>query len=386
MEKKQPKKMLIEKRNVLNEMRSSHFTLQESRFFCIYLAKINPRDPEATRRVRFPLRDFAQIMDITGTFNSTYIKNVTDSLLQKIVSVPTGRGGYSSFQLFKKFTVDREDDYSEWYIEIDAHDDSLPLMFDIQDRYMTYELWNVLILKSVNQIRMYEILKQYERLGERTLKLEDLKELLGIDKKEYPQFERFRVKVLNACQQALKEYTDIKFEWEVSKRGQRGKILEIKFFIYQNDEYRDISNLDFYLRNYAYKPAEPPCYEPTEQPSLEMEQQPVETEQPLLPQSKSKKQNQLKLNFEPKTSLNFEPLEKIKPQEIKYAKEHKLWMYAIQIANNRRNVDSPIPYATRIILEWDELGYENKNDIIKGGEMKGHVTSYDLSDVYELFE
>jgi hypothetical protein len=353
-------------------MRSNHLTLQESRFLCIYLAKINPRNPEATRIVRFPLKDFSQIMDIKGAFTSTYIKNVTDSLLQKIVSVPTGRGGFSSFQLFKECTVDREDDYSEWYVEIDAHDKALPLMFDIQDRYMTYELWNVLILKSVNQIRRYEILKQYEKIGERTLTIEDLKELLGIDKKEYSQFQDFKTKVINVCQQALKEYTDIKFEWEVSKRGQRGKILEIRFIISKNDEYKDISNLDFYLKNYAYQPSQSLNNKPTEENPLEFE------EQPLLPQYEQKKQNNHKNTFNVEKALAPQPKQpKITPKDIEYAKQHKLWKYASAIATNR-GVHSPVPYAARIILTWDILGYKSRNDIIRGGEIKGQVSSYDL--------
>ena len=35
-----------------------------------------------------------------------YMKRVTDSLLGKIVRIPTERGGYEAFQLFKKCRVD----------------------------------------------------------------------------------------------------------------------------------------------------------------------------------------------------------------------------------------------------------------------------------------
>ena len=47
-------------------------------------------------------------------------------------------------------------------------------------KYFKYELWNALCLKSLNQIRMYEILKQYEGLGRRELSVQSLRELLGI--------------------------------------------------------------------------------------------------------------------------------------------------------------------------------------------------------------
>lgn len=125
-----------------------------------------------------------------------------------MVSVPNEKGGYTSFQLFKECTVS-QDDFGEWYIEIDAHDKALPLMFDFKKNYFTYELWNALQLKSPNQVRMYEILKQYEYLGKREMKVTELRELLAINPKEYPRWERFRTRVLDSCQQALSENTDI---------------------------------------------------------------------------------------------------------------------------------------------------------------------------------
>ena len=54
---------VVSKRNVLNELRSNNMTLQELRFFSIYLSKINPQDID-TRVARFPLDDFQKIMNL----------------------------------------------------------------------------------------------------------------------------------------------------------------------------------------------------------------------------------------------------------------------------------------------------------------------------------
>ena len=53
---------IVQKRNVLNELRANNLTLQELRFFSIYLSKINPRDT-STRIVRFKLSEFQKIMN-----------------------------------------------------------------------------------------------------------------------------------------------------------------------------------------------------------------------------------------------------------------------------------------------------------------------------------
>lgn len=245
---------IVTKRNVLNEIRANSMTLQELRFFSIYLSRINPKDT-TTRTVRFAIVDFQAIMEL-GRINIDYMKQVTNGLLCKVVNVPTERGGYTGFQLFKRCRVDL-DDNNEWFVEIDAHDDALPLLFEFKEKYFSYHLWNALRLKSSNQLRMYEILKQYERVGSRVLAVKELRSLLGITKEEYKAYKDFRVRVLDACQQALAENTDIKFTYEpYGKRGQGGKILFLKFYIRKNNDYIDQLTLDKFIEQNSF-PVEP---------------------------------------------------------------------------------------------------------------------------------
>jgi len=235
---------IVEKRNVLNELRANNLTLQELRFFSIYLSKINPYD-QSTRAVKFKLSDFQKIMDFKK-LNIVQLKAATDSLLTKLVHLPKESGGFSTFQLFKECTVDK-DSSGEWYVSIDAHDKALPLMFDFKDRYFKYELWNALRLRSANQIRMYEILKQYEYIGKREISVTDLRELLGIAPNEYPRWNNFKARVLDSCQQALKETTDICYTYERGKTGTGGKWLTIIFHISKNSDYVDQLSLWEYV-------------------------------------------------------------------------------------------------------------------------------------------
>lgn len=246
------KNYVVKKKNVLNEIRANNMTLQELRFFSIYLSKINPDDVN-TRIVRFAMSDFKAIMEL-GRIDINYMKNVTNSLLSKIVNVPIENEnnrfiGYTGFQLFKECTVIMDEQTAEWYIEIDAHDKALPLLFEFKNKYFTYQLFNALRLRSSNQLRMYELLKQYEKIGYRVLAVEELKELLGIDKNEYgDRFDNFKKRVLDVCQQALFAYTDIKFTYEpFGKKGKGGKILFLKFFIKKNGDFSDQLTLEMFI-------------------------------------------------------------------------------------------------------------------------------------------
>lgn len=240
---------VVQKRHVLNQLRSNNMTLQELRFFSIYLSKINKEDT-STRVVRFPLDDFRRIMGLSAGENIYNFKYTVRHILQQIVEVPNENGkGYSAFQLFKKAKIEK-DEHDEWYVEFDAHDDALPLMFEFKNKFFDYELWNALRLKSTNQVRMYEILKQYEKIGKRVLPVTELRELLGIGKNEYSGrtgWSDFKKYVLDSCQKALKENTDICYTYERGKTGAGGKWLTIIFHIKKNENYKDPLTLEEFI-------------------------------------------------------------------------------------------------------------------------------------------
>ncbi|MDE7120550.1 MAG: replication initiation protein [Oscillospiraceae bacterium] len=235
---------LVEKKNVLNQIRRNSMTLQELRLFSIYLAKINARDI-STRILKFPLENFCKIMNIE--IKLSQIRENTYHLLQQIVEIPNedGTRGFTAIQLFKECKLSQDKETGQWFFEIVAHDKAVPYMFDFKERYFTYELWNVLRLKSANQLRMYEILKQYEYIGKRQLSLTELRELLCINPKEYSRWGDFKKRVLDACQKALVEHTDITFTYEPIRTGH--KFTAVTFFIQKNENYVDHLKLEDYI-------------------------------------------------------------------------------------------------------------------------------------------
>ena len=97
---------------------------------------------------------------------------------------------------------------------------------------------------------MYEILKQYEGLGKRELTITELRELLGIGVNEYSDrtgWSNFKKYVLDSCQQALKESTDICYTYERGRTGKGGKWLTIVFHIFKNKDYKDPLSLKEFI-------------------------------------------------------------------------------------------------------------------------------------------
>ena len=262
---------LVSKSNALNEVRNNRMSLSQMRLFTIYLSKINPLKKE-TREVTFKLEEYTKIMQFKQT-NTTRLIKTAEDLLGMTVKYWDSTGEYSSeghigfvmCQIFKRFKL-YKNNIGEWLVSIDCHDDVLHLMFDLQKYYFKYELWNALQLTSFNQQRMYELLKQYEKAGERIVTVKDLREWLGLKPEEYAVWQNFKKRVLDASQEALARYTDIKFTWEVTgKKGKGGKINALKFIIEKNNNYIRQFTLDDYL---------------IEQSKVEYDDEPEEFERP----------------------------------------------------------------------------------------------------------
>lgn len=230
------KNALVIKTNKLNEAQYEDISAEGLKLSMVYLSQINPSDI-STRIVRFNLAEFTQAMDLKEGKNIKYFQKLAKKLFSQVASVPNSSGGFKAFPLFQTFDLDKDKETGEWYIEIDAHKEALDLMFNFKNKYFKYELWNIIYLRSNNQIRIYELLKQYENLGERELFISQLRFFLDIKDNQYigaDGFENFKKKVLKPCQKALKEKTDICFDFKRGKTGRGGKWLSIIFTIYQN--------------------------------------------------------------------------------------------------------------------------------------------------------
>lgn len=111
-----------------------------------------------------------------------------------------------------------------------------PFLLQIKERYTSYQLVNIIRLKHIHSIRIYELLKQYQGLKKRRFSVVELKHILMIGDSEYKQYRDFRRWVIKVSQAELKEKTDITFEFteEIRKNGRMRTVEFIEFIISEN--------------------------------------------------------------------------------------------------------------------------------------------------------
>ena len=106
------------------------------------------------------------------------------------------------------------------YIAIKFSDDVMPLITKLEKHFTSYELEQVKDLTSIYAIRLYEMLVQWRGNGKTPqIKLNELREKLGIIEGEYEQMTNFKTKVLNQAISQINKHTDITATYEQHKAG-----------------------------------------------------------------------------------------------------------------------------------------------------------------------
>ena len=239
---------LVRKSNELVEARYK-FDIWETRVFTRMLTMIR-KDDEDFQSYRIYLKDIVKEFQLENN-NDAYdrLRAGGMKLMTKIVKVVrnTDEGlmelntpivvGMESLLEPKKHVEDAK------FIDISFHPGMKPFLLSLKSHFTTYDVRNILKLPSSYSIRIYELLKQYQRIGKRKFLVKELKEIIGVIeeidingkkkyKDNYPLYGNFKQRVLLKAQRDLKEYTDITFTFDQIKKGRA--VSEVIFYIFQN--------------------------------------------------------------------------------------------------------------------------------------------------------
>lgn len=104
-----------------------------------------------------------------------------------------------------------------------------PYLLQLKDNFTSYQLHNIVYLKSSYSIRLFELLKQYLSIGSRTFDVGELKELLCVGPEEYTQYGHLKAKVLEVSRKQINANSDIYIKYDPIKKGR--KVVALHFYI-----------------------------------------------------------------------------------------------------------------------------------------------------------
>lgn len=213
---------VVRKSNSLIEA-SYKLSVNEQRLILMLVSSVRPEDREFCP-YQISIKDFANLLALKNKNVYQDVEALVLGLREKTVTILRENsvlhtGWLSSIEYFS----------GEGTLELTFDPKLKPFLLELKARFTSYKLKMIVQLRSSFSIRIYELLKQYEKIGFRLFDLSTLREILGIGANEYPLYGNFKARVIIPAQRELKEKTDIAFDFEEIKIG-RG-VGKIKFKI-----------------------------------------------------------------------------------------------------------------------------------------------------------
>jgi plasmid replication initiation protein len=241
-----PSSVVVFQHNNLVEARYS-LTLQEKRLILWLISKIHP-DEEDFKKHTLSVKEFMGLMELQGNANYRELQKITLGLMKKILVIKRPEE--------KTLTQVNWINYAHYEegtgrIQLAFSEAMKPFLLHLKKQFTAIELTDLMQFTSIHAIRVYELLKQYQDIGERTLSIDDIKESCGV-KDKLKQYVHFKQRLLLISQREINTKSDISFTFTEIKHSR--KIVAIKFLISKNKAYELKNNPEKQVSEIKRKP------------------------------------------------------------------------------------------------------------------------------------
>ena len=207
------KRMMVSKSVALTQA-MQEMKLTEYRIFLYALSKVNPFNVEkAKEEIYISLRNFRNMFPT----KNRGIRNITKAIEEaenRSVTLQTGE----VLKVWKAISFDGD------YIKAQFSDEILPHITDLKGAYVKFPLEDIRWHTSVPAIRVYEILTQWAKKGEKVYPISQLQSILGV---HYKSGKTFYKALWRACKAVAYQG---RYDFKAVRIYKHGKLESIKFF------------------------------------------------------------------------------------------------------------------------------------------------------------
>lgn len=218
-----------------NEIIEAHhdkkMTITEYRLIFTALAKLTP-DMKVLDTISFTVEEFCSIFDIKKNCAYGRINKVSDDILSRVIHIErkknNGKRNWIKFQWLTYMEL------KDGNIYIEFNEKLKPYLLNQQENrgYTKYLFTNLFNIKSKYSIRLYELLKQYHIIGNRTILFEKLIKLIGYSGKNCV-YKYFKRDTLLPILKEINNNTDLEIIFEEIKEDH--KVIKLKFIFSTED-------------------------------------------------------------------------------------------------------------------------------------------------------
>ncbi|MGC8885480.1 MAG: replication initiation protein [Candidatus Nanoarchaeia archaeon] len=178
-------------------------------------------------------------IDKESIFRELFV--LSKSLVEKSIYIRD-----SEKKKFNIYSIFSNIKFEDGFLIAKFNDKLRPFLLRLREQFTKFELCEFKLFKSKYSIRIYQLLKQYYSIGERTFDINDLRTILNIQPGELGNFAHFREFVIEVAQKEL-ENTPMAFEYETKRRGKGGKVTEITFKLKNPKVLKELQEVDNFI-------------------------------------------------------------------------------------------------------------------------------------------
>lgn len=219
------KSLTVVKSNKLIEA-SYRLGLDEQRILLACIAQIDSTS-DLTVKDEFTVtaKQFSEMFGVDLKSAYQQIEKAAEDLFERKIVVDNKK---AKIKFVSRWSSSVEYNYGEGSVTIGFANKILPLISQLKEQFTRYNLEHISQLTSVHSIRIYELCLQYLTIGSRTIEVEGLKKILGLEE-QYPDFKIFNRDVLKPSVDQINKHTDIKIKLTAIRKLR--KIESLKFEI-----------------------------------------------------------------------------------------------------------------------------------------------------------
>jgi len=216
---------LIVKSNYIVEA-SYKLTLGEQRVIYVLSSMIRSDDKEF-KNYRISVSEFVEILGTKSKNMYAQVARYVEGLRDRNLTIIKEKS-----ILKTKWLSSAEYFIDDGFVELCFDPKLKPYLLMLKERFTKLSVDQMVSFSSQYSGRIYELLKQYEKIGERTFKVDDLRSLLGIGFDEYKQYGLLKQRILNKAKKEINIDSDLLIDFEEIKKGR--KVESIRFILKTN--------------------------------------------------------------------------------------------------------------------------------------------------------
>lgn len=198
--------------------RKYELTAQEQKIIGFIISLIKPPKDATEKpqyRYTFDVRTFCKVCGLNYDSGKNYAD--VKAALQKIAD--------------NGFWIDEGDSelYFQWIVSpriykktgkvsVRITEEVMPYLWNLRERFVAYELYQTLAMKSTYSIELFELLKSYAFRKKITVSIDDLRKYFGLGDK-YKAYRDFKRRVVDPAVKEINEYTDLFVSYDPVRRG-----------------------------------------------------------------------------------------------------------------------------------------------------------------------